>query len=463
MKRRDFICALGAAAVSPILARAQQPGTSNFRVHPSQTFQTMTGFGAGFDGTTERLIDTIGNPAGRARAYDLLYGDSGAGLNIVRLTISPNAQPAPGAGAPHFRWEADEHTQSVWRALQPVFQRTKPILYAVPFTPPARWKTNGRLKGGGALKREHYPDYATYLADFLEYYRKALGAEIDVLSLQNEPGVAAPWEACVWTGAQLRDFLKILAPTVRSRGLTTLFMLSEGTAWSGAWQRLFPALADPETHRLLGVMASHSYGAPDDQARKEFAAASGRNGLPVWMSEMSLMIPPQRDDPGMGDAIRIARYLHRDLTEAHASVWIYCFAIFTAKFQGSMGVLSPPDNAGPLHGKLVIPKRLWAIAHYSRFARPGWKLMHIEGAGIDSTGFVGPQGGKFVIAAVNPGRRPAPARYEFVDRTIGAVQAFATTQALDLAPVQPPAADAHGFSAMLPPVSVMTFEGTLGR
>jgi O-glycosyl hydrolase len=334
LSRRDAFTGLLASSFlpswrpTPLLA--QQPGMLRFQVHPETTFQTMVGFGAGFDATTLRLIDAIQKPEDRVQAYDLLYGDDGVRLNVVRLTVSPNAQPLPTFAAAHpngsalrYDWAADENTQSAWRSLQPVLKRQKPILYAVPFTPPARWKTNGRLKNGGALKHEHYRDYAEYLADFLEYHHTVLGVDVQVLSIQNEPGIAARWASCVWTGEELRDFLKILAPMVRARGLDTQFMLSEGTAWSGAWQRLQPTLEDPQAHRFLNIMASHSYGPPDDMARAEFASASSRNGLPVWMTEMSMMIPPHPDDPGINEAIRVARFLHRDLAEGHASVWIY--------------------------------------------------------------------------------------------------------------------------------------------
>ena len=134
----------------------------------------------------------------RIRAYDLLYGDSGVRLNIVRLTVSPNAQPlrVPAARAStagqRYDWAADANTQSTWRSLQPVLKRQKPILYAVPFTPPARWKTNSRLTNGGSLKREHYRDYAAYLVDFLAYHHAVLGVDVDVLSVQNEPGIRRP-------------------------------------------------------------------------------------------------------------------------------------------------------------------------------------------------------------------------------------------------------------------------------
>jgi glucuronoarabinoxylan endo-1,4-beta-xylanase len=421
----------------------------------------MVGFGAGFDEKTFRLVNAIRRSQDRVEAYDLLYGDKGVRLNVVRLTISPNAKRLPGAGGHRYDWSGDGATQSAWQSIAPVFKRTKPILYAVPFTPPARWKTNGRLKQGGSLKREFYRDYAEYLVDFLEYQHKVRGIGIDVLSLQNEPGVAAPWESCVWSGEELRDFLKIVAPLARSRGLATEFMLSEGTAWSGAWQRLQPTLADPDARRFLNVMASHSYGAPDDVARRDFAATAVRTGLPVWMSEMSMMFPPHPDDPSINEAIRVAQFLRRDLVDAHASVWIYCFAIFTAKFQGSMGVLSPADGPGPRRGSLVVPKRLWAIANFSRFVRPGWKLIQVDGAG--NAAFVDAKGDAFVVVAINAGATPQPAAYAFGDWTIGTIKAFATTAQLNLDPLPPPVAQPHGFTATLPPMSVTTFEGRLVR
>jgi O-glycosyl hydrolase len=461
------------------------PDTSTFRVRPEATFQTIAGFGAGFNG--DKYINAIKKPEDRDQAYDLLYGDKGVRLNVVRLTISPNAQPLRrvDAGGNRYDWATDPNTQSVWKAIQPVLKKTKPIIYAVPFSPPARWKDSGRLTGVGSLKHEYYRDYAEYLTDFLDYYHKILGVDIDVLSLQNEPGIAAPWQSCVWTGEELRDFLIILAPIIRARGLNPRLMLSEGTSWTGAWSHLTPTLDDPDSRRFLSIMASHSYGSPDDKARGQFAEATSSYGLPVWMSEMSLMIPPQPDDPGMSAALRIAGYLHRDLVEGHASAWIYCFAIFTSQFQGSMGVLSPADGKGPVQGALVVPKRFWAMANYSHFVRPGWRLMQIDGdqpgetpprgvttprsdrirteldGGFGNTGFVNPEGDGFVIVALNAIASQRPATYDFGNRTIDAVEAFSTTRELNLASVAPPAMQAHRFSASLPPMSVTTFVGKL--
>jgi len=151
------------------------------------------------------------------------------------------------------------------------------------------------------------------------------------------------------------------------------------------------------------------------------------------------------------------------LVGAHACAWTYCFAIFTAQFQGSMGILAPADGEGPRQGELVVPKRFWALANYSRFARPGWKLMQIAGAGFANTGFVSPDGTRFAIVALNPSAQPQPTTYDFGNWTISAGEAFATSDTLNLARVPAPVTQLHRLTATLAPMSVTTFVGKLSR
>jgi O-Glycosyl hydrolase len=333
--------------------------------HPETTFQAMTGFGAGFN--TSEWINKIKDPQDWAKAYNLLYDPqyNGVRLNIVRLTVSPDAQELSQSSPLYaqgfkYDWGGDDITLSMWNAIQPVRARIKPIIYAVPFTPPVSWKIataqnhfnsqcNPLLNPhacGGVLDPNRYQDYAEYLTDFVDYYHRILNVDIDVLSIQNEPGISAPWQSCIWTGDELKKFLTILQPALQARGLNPKLMLSEGTNWTGAAAHLAPTVLDAAALPLLGIMASHSYGDPQDSGRALFAGAWEKYKLPVWMSEMSLMDlnNPKEDDPTMDAALTIAGYIHRDLALARASAWIYCFAIFTSTFKGSMGVLSPADE-----------------------------------------------------------------------------------------------------------------------
>jgi O-glycosyl hydrolase len=488
------VCIIGAILLlvwGQAPALADQPFT--FLVHPETTFQTIVGFGSGFNEGSLNEINAIQNPADRARAYDLLYGEQalGTNLNIVRLTISPTAKPLLTAAALGLRynWGADQRTQAVWQAIQPVLnmnkpmqtmlKKNRPIIYAVPFTPPSCWKIfttqypfnpNCADKSdpklcGGKLDPNHYQDYAAYLADFVDYYHKVLHVDIDVLSLQNEPNFAAPWDSCCWTGAELRDFLKMLAPIIHARGLNPKLMLPEGSTWNQAWLLLQPTLQNPAALSLLNIMASHSYGTPQEHvSRANFAAAAAQNGLPVWMSEMSIIGPPE--DAGMGAAMSIAQYLQRDLVDGQASVWIYCFAVFRPymhNIKGSLSVLSVAKD-----GSLVVPKRFWTMANYSHFVRQGWKRIKIDGLGFVNTGFINPEANGFAIVVLNPTVKPQSAAYDFGNWTIGAVEAFCTTDKLDLYHDQghhvvPVATQPHRFTVTLPPRSVTTFTGELSH
>ena len=463
-------------AQAPPYQGPMEPQHAALLFHPETTYQTMTGFGAGFN--TSEWINKISNPQDWARAYDLLYGPqyNGVRLNIVRLVVSNTAQELPQSSPLYaqgfkYDWGGDDITQSMWSAIQPIRNRIKPIIYAVPFTPPAKWKDNNSPFNGGKLKPEHYQEYAEYLADFVDYYHKILHVDIDVLSIQNEPGVAVYWASCIWSGEEMRDFLKILTPLIRARGLNTRMMSSEGTTWSGAYAHLEPILLDPDALKWLNIMASHSYLLPLDPAREKFATASEQYKLPVWMSEMSLIYTStsEYDDPTMKAALSIADYIHRDIVVGRAAAWIYCFAIFKYDFNGSMGILSPADKPGS-EGELIIPKRFWAMANYSQFVGQRWKVIKVETQMLGimqpdplTTAFISQMGDNFVIVSYNRSDVARKITYNFGNWSIGnQIDSYCTSDNYDLAPnVVPVAKTDHLFTAALPSKSVLTFKGKL--
>jgi glucuronoarabinoxylan endo-1,4-beta-xylanase len=456
------------AAVSVLLcasANSQEASktAAEFRVMPEVACQTMAGFGAGVCEGTLQEIEAL-KQKDRQRLYDLVYGDDGLGLNIVRIHISATAQPL-AADAPlrkqglRYDWQHDVRTQNVYKAVAPALKRGRMIVYAVPFSPPARWKSNKQLTPGGSVARENYREYAEYLADFADYYRKVHGVTIDVLSLQNEPDVTAPWDSCRWTGRDLAEFLKVLAPLFQERRLATTFMLPEGTSWRSTCMLAASVLDDAEARRLVTILASHSYQSDTagDMGRELLRGASERYKLPVWMSEMCLMWTP--DDPGMDAALKIAGMMHDDIVRGGAAAWIYCFVIFTPKFPGSMGVLSPVTPAG----ELVVPKRFWAMANYSRFVRPGWKRIGVEGSALPSSAFVSPDGDRLAIVAINPGGKERSASYDLGHWAVSSVETYTTSSTADLksSAVQP--GEQRSLAVTLPPRSITTIVGKLRR
>lgn len=428
----------------------------------------MEGFGAGFNLIANDLFATISSADDRNRAYDLLFGQRNMRampptLGIVRLTVTPLAKPVGGG---HYDWADDDGIKQQRAALAPVFARANPTLYAVPFTPPPAWRIwrTDLQPQGFYINPDDYGQYAAYLADYLVYW-KGIGHEISYISLQNEPGVKAKWAYCLWLPQQMHDFLPYLAAALQARNLTTKIIASEGTNWTGAWEHLKPSLDDANTAKLISILASHSYLPENDPGRKIMADASRQTGKPVWMTEMSLMQPYQDDDPSIVAALKIARYIRKDIVDANASAWIYCFAIFktippgfTTQI-GSMGVLSPSDGAA--HGALVVPKRYWAIANFSRFVHAGDKRIAVNGPGDNTVAFVSADGKTFTVVAINPFMQAVAVHFTFPKNSIAGVKSYVTSPTMNLEPVAVTGVVASGFNGVVPAQSVTTFTGSL--
>lgn len=460
MKSSQLVTLLALALTTFVLPAQEAPQAveeehASFRVHPEQTYQTIAGFGAGL--TDMSALE----PAELARANRLLYTEDGVRLNIARVVVPPTVDPLaePSAdGRFHHDWDADQWVQRTLLELKRIPDLKNMTFYAVPFTPPAQWKDNQQITMGGSLLREHYADYAQYLAEFLEYFHTRHGVEFTVLSIQNEPDVKVYWPSCRWTGEELRDFIKVLGPILRERGLAPKLMLAEGSTWDQAWLKLEPALKDPGARQWIDIIGAHSYGWEDqvNHGRRLLRQASETHGIPIWMSEMSIIGIP--DDLTMAAALRIAYYMYKDFVEANASAWIYCFTMYRPDFTGSMGVLSPAKD-----GKVVVPKRFWAFANYSRFVEAGWMRMGIEGLSFANSGFISPEGDRFVIVGHNAFPNGRPATYDFGDWRITSIKTYRTSAREDLAEVDGTQLEGTSFSATLAPFSVTTFSGTLER
>jgi O-glycosyl hydrolase len=433
---------------------------ASFHVHPEIQFQTITGFGAGVYHGTSSDIGSL-SPAQLERMYSLLYGEAGPRLNIVRLNISWTAKPVTQSTSSdlHYDWGHDPLTQVIWDAVAPALQHiAHPIVYAVPFTPPVQWKTVDRPNWGGRLQPEHYTDFAGYLVDFVRYYKLKHGVTIDVISLQNEPDIAAPWESCRWTDAELHKFALVAGAVFRRQGLRTTIMAPEGSTWDQSWIHAAPILRDPRSRAFIGILASHSYGGNDlvDTGRALMRGESERYHIPLWTSEMSLIGTP--DDASIQTGLKVAHVMYQDLVKANVSAWIYCFAIFNAQFPGSMGVLSPVKN-----GQVVIPKRYWTFSNFSHFVRPGWRRIDIQGLAFANAAFVNPDGTEFAIVALNANEDWRPATYDFGEFEVQDLSAYRTSADSDLTQVEPPVAQKHSFTVEVAPMSVTTFVGRLSK
>jgi glucosylceramidase len=81
-------------------------------------------------------------------------------------------------------------------------------LFASPWCPPA-WMKTTQVYNAGSLTwtKKNLAAYALYFQKFVEAYRKE-GVRIAQIHVQNEPNSNQKFPSCLWTGEQMRDFIR---------------------------------------------------------------------------------------------------------------------------------------------------------------------------------------------------------------------------------------------------------------
>ena len=99
-------------------------------------------------------------------------------------------------------------------------------------------------------ERRYRKTYADYFVRFIEAYAKE-GLNIAAVHVQNEPNSDQKFPSCLWTGAQIRDFIRDdLGPAFEAAGLDT-------EIWAGTIERgdfnewAGTILSDPTTAKYI--------------------------------------------------------------------------------------------------------------------------------------------------------------------------------------------------------------------
>jgi len=190
-----------------------------------RAYQRMEGFGGCFNELGYRALSHLSS-TDRAALLTELYTPQHANFNLCRLPIGANdyaedwysLDETPGDYAlEHFSIERDKH------CLIPYIkeaQRYQPEmkLFASPWSPPT-WMKDPPVYNWGKLVRtpENLDAYARYFARFVQAYA-AEGVRIDQVHVQNEPVANQKFPSCMWTGEELRVFIRdYIGPVLREQ------------------------------------------------------------------------------------------------------------------------------------------------------------------------------------------------------------------------------------------------------
>jgi O-glycosyl hydrolase len=424
--------------LAPVAADAAPAGQSQrVTIDFSRPLQTVDGFG---------FSSAWGNLPVGAGTMDAFFSVSkGAGFSILRNRIPFRENPKlddqflekrDGAYVfttvkdkqgtyKKFKLNWDNWDLTATRKLlaevsaNPDYQLSK--VFSSPWTPPNnpidRWKSptppqeksQNRLteasyatkpEVGGYLDPAHYQDYADLLADYVLGFKAKMGYPLYSLSLQNEPSFDCDYESCDWTPKQFHDFLLVLNKELTRKGVWKLnprlkIMAAEDNNFKDS--HLSEVYADPATRNLVQIAAGHQYEygpwsmggnianlftERDNYQPNRFEASTARKKQ-IWMTEWNMSAFNGTSE--MSRALVVAKVMHQDFTQSNLNAFVFWWSSSLMQ-----------DNRPA--------KLLWAMAQYSRFVRPGWRVVNTQGQpkkGVFVTTFADPAMRKFAAVVVN--------------------------------------------------------------
>ncbi|MBQ9251197.1 MAG: glycoside hydrolase [Clostridia bacterium] len=259
-------------------------------LYPSFRFQKVDGFGCALTETACYLLSQM-SPEQRTETLSFWFGPEENKARFVRIPIDScdyslseyQAVADPIADPELNTFSIDRDRKYILPVVKEALTLSggKLSVLLSPWSPPWQWKTPPQgqkndavtyggqevteesltpsRNNGGSLKPEFYGSWAKYLVKFIQAYL-AEGIPVTMLSVQNEAAAATPWDSCVWTCAQEKDFLRgHLYPALRDAGLAERL---EIFVWDHNKERMverIEEMMDPEIEPLISGFAYHWY------------------------------------------------------------------------------------------------------------------------------------------------------------------------------------------------------------
>ncbi|KAA9380940.1 hypothetical protein F5972_07610 [Microbispora cellulosiformans] len=399
--------ALAAALlVAPLIGQAQPAAASTVTIDidNSVKYQKIDGFGVSTAFRRNELIKALPEDK-QQEILDLWFSrEKGAGLSILRLGIgarpagSPYDQmvsiqpddPGGPTAPPRYVWDGDDNSQ-VWMARAAQRYGVNRF-FADAWSAPGYMKDNGDARNGGTLLPEWQRAYANYLVQYTKFYARE-GIRITDLGFTNEPDWTAGYESMRFTPEEAARFVKVLGPVARAAGVNMVCCDSFG--WDQAKTYTQAIEADPEAARWVRVHSGHSYASPPTSP-----LPTDRN---TWMSEWGPggSTWDEKWDDGSGqDGMTVAQAVNDALTLGDVSGYIYWLGASSGATRAFIRI----DTTTKTY---QVSKRLWAMAAYSRFIRPGAVRLGATASdpGLKVSAFRNADGSR-VVEILNTGTEP---------------------------------------------------------
>lgn len=426
-------------------------------IQPEIQYQRLEGFGVTIgNGSAKELMALP--LAERSRLLDLVFGSDGARANIVRSEISWKGQRLQMTHPLYLRgflyYFADEENETAqFNLLREALKRSEVLWNGCVWSPPPPWKSNRSANGNGELLPKHYEAFATYLAAYVEFYKKLRFQDVHIVSLQNAPLDGQAASGCLWNAQQFTEFVKTVGKVFKERALTTKIMLPE-LGWDELGPFLQPILDNPEARGFVSHLSAHSLDS-SGPARSRVRETSKRQNLKLWQTEFFL--PEAEESTGIAGALKLAAQLLDDLTLAESQAWLYWTLLPPAGWTGRLGLLD--------HGNATFQpsKRFWSFVQFSKFLPRNSVRISANGGTSRFAAFRNPQYDEITVVLLNSSLQTTQETVELRGWSLDRRMAYRTSEKEDCATVALPAESGPKITLTLEPRSITTLVAQIRR
>jgi hypothetical protein len=333
--------------------------------------RTYDGLGAASAGASSRLLIDYPEPQ-RSEILDYLFKPGyGAALQHLKVEIGADVNSTDGSEPSHMRTPSDHDATRgyEWWLMTEAHKRNPHILLEVlPWGAP-RW-----VNPGAEAKTVYSAKMANYVVDFIQTAKSVYGLDI---------GVAGIWNERVYDAA----YVKQLYGKLRQEHLATKIICCDEYPGEGKgqWTIADAMLMDPELAKDIDVIGVHY---PLVNGKLTTTEAARRTGKPLWSSEDQ---PNGGSGPflsrGWAVGGRILAHLYNrnylEGTFTSTEIWSPITSYYDNLAAPNSGLMYANT---PWSGHYQVQGAIWATAHTTQFAEPGWQYLDVSSGNLPEKG-----------------------------------------------------------------------------